>query len=83
LKVGSDHAAMFEQVVALNDRYGIDAYLTAIDNAGLVGTIQEKLAQLPPSVRKDTLLEILTAKSLPTASLVHELAASAKAASAL
>src|SRR4029077_4303868 len=74
LKIGSDHAAMFEEVVALNDRYGLDALLTAIDNAGLVGTIQEKLAQLPPSGRKDTLLEILTAKSLPTAGLMPELA---------
>ena len=83
LKIGSDHAAMFEEVVALNDRYGLDAFLTAIDNAGLVGIIQEKLAQLPPSGRKDALLEILTAKSLPTAILMPELAASAKAASAL
>ena len=47
LKIGSDHAAMFEEVVALNDRYGLDAFLTAIDNSGLVGIIQEKLAQLP------------------------------------
>jgi HEAT repeat protein len=82
LKISSDHAAMFEEVIALNDRYGTDAYLTAMDNAGLTGTIQNQLAQLPPGARKDMLLAILTAKSLPTANLVPELSVSAKAASA-
>ncbi len=81
LKISSDQAAMFERVVALNDRYGTDAYLTALDNAGLIATIQEKLAQLPPGARKDMLLEILTAKTLPTANPMPELSASAKAAS--
>jgi HEAT repeat protein len=83
LKTGSDQAAMFEAVVALNDRYGLDAYLSAIDNSGLAETIREKLLQLPPSPRKDWLLEILSSKLLPTATIMPELAASAKAASAL
>jgi HEAT repeat protein len=83
LKTVSDHAAMFEAVVALNDRYGLDAYLSAIDNSGLAETIQRKLSQRPSSARKDRLLEILSSKLLPTATIMPELAASAKAASAL
>jgi HEAT repeat protein len=82
LKISSDHAAMFEEVIALNDRYGTDAYLTAMDNAGLTGAIQNQLAQLPPGARKDMLLAIVTAKSLPTANPIPELSVSAKAASA-
>jgi HEAT repeat protein len=82
LKIGEDEAAMFEQVVALNDRYGIDAFLTALDNAGLVGTVQEKLLQLPGSAKKEMLLEILTGKALPTTILMPESTAAARAGAA-
>jgi HEAT repeat protein len=83
LKIDSDHAAVFEKVVATKDRYGVDAYLTVLDNAGIIGTVQAKLMQLPPSGAKDTLLELLTARELPTAISMLELPASAKAASAV
>lgn len=82
LKMQADQAAIFEKVVNTNDRYGIDAYLTALDNAGAVGTVQTKLMQLPPSPGKDTLLEMLAARLLPTATSTSESLASAKAASA-
>jgi HEAT repeat protein len=81
LKINADQAAIFEKVVATNDRYGIDAYLTALDNTGNIGNVQAKIMQLPPSAGKDTLLEMLAARLLPTAVPVPEL--SAKAASAL
>jgi HEAT repeat protein len=81
LKINSDQVAIFESVVASNDRYGLDAYLTALDNAGATASLQTRLGQLPPTAGRDALLEILNEKVLPTAiSLPGPL--TAKAASA-
>jgi HEAT repeat protein len=82
LKIDADQSDIFEKVVATNDRYGIDAYLTALDNAGAVGAVQAKVTQLQPSAGKDTLLEILSVRLSSTTSLAPRSAASAKAATA-
>jgi HEAT repeat protein len=83
LKMNSDQVAIFESAVATKDRYGLDAYLTALDNAGVVGSLQTRLAQLPPTAGRDALLEILNEKLLPTAISIPKPLTAAKAASAL
>jgi HEAT repeat protein len=83
LKMDSDQVAIFESAVATKDRYGLDAYLTALDNAGVVGSLQTRLAQLRPTARQDALLEILNEKLLPTAISIPKPLTAAKAASAL
>jgi HEAT repeat protein len=82
LKMNSNQVTIFESVVATKDRYGIDAYLTALDNGGTVGSLQTSLAQLPPTPRRDAMLEILNGKVLPTAVAISEPLLAAKAASA-
>ena len=83
LKMDSDQVAIFESVVATKDRYGLDAYLTGLDNAGVVGSLQTRLTQLPSTAGRDTLLEILNDRLLPTAISVPKPLTAAKAASAL
>jgi HEAT repeat protein len=82
LKMDSDQVSIFETVVATKDRYGIDAYLTAIDNAGVVGPLRTRLAELPPTPQRDALLQILNEKTLPTAITIPEPLLAARAASA-
>jgi hypothetical protein len=36
-------APIFQQVIATQDRYGLQAYLAALENAGLRGTLEEEL----------------------------------------
>lgn len=79
VKLGSDQVAIFENVVATKDRYGIDAYLTGLDNAGAAGPLKARLAQLPPTADRNALLEMLNERLLPTAISVPALASSAKA----
>ena len=55
LKVDSNQVRIFESVVATKDRYGVDAYLTALDNGGIVGSLQTTLAQLPPPPGPDAI----------------------------
>jgi hypothetical protein len=58
---------IFEQVVAMRDRYGLHAYLTALENAG----VQAKLGsetRASNKIRKRTktiLLEVLRTWTLP------------------
>lgn len=82
LKIEADPVVIFERVVATQDRYGIDAYLTAIDNAGVSNSLAAKLLELPAGPCKDSLLEMLRARVLPTAISAVEPKPSAKAASA-
>lgn len=59
--------AVFEQVVAIRDRYGLHAYLTAVENAGLRARLEEQLNNsnsLIPSDR-DRLLDVLRTAALP------------------
>jgi HEAT repeat protein len=54
---------IFQQVIGTQDRYGLQAYLTAIDNAGLRGKLEEEL-QTGSTVSEDeknTLWKILQA----------------------
>ncbi|MGH9714955.1 MAG: HEAT repeat domain-containing protein [Candidatus Acidiferrales bacterium] len=41
--IQSDMVAIFEQVVAAQDRYGLYAYLTALENADLRGKLEDEL----------------------------------------
>jgi HEAT repeat protein len=82
LKTNSDQALVFQSVVATKDRYGIDAYLTALDNAGVAGELKGRLMQLPATPDRDAMLGILNERSLPTAMTLDQPAVSAKAASA-
>jgi hypothetical protein len=36
-------APIFQQVIATQDRYGLQAYLTALENASLRGKLEEEL----------------------------------------
>lgn len=65
--IGSDMPGIFEQVVALHDRYGLHAYLAALDNADLRSKLESELqdtAQLSEE-RKSHLREILRGGLLP------------------
>ncbi len=60
-------APIFEQVVATRDRYGLHAYLTALENADLRGTLEGELqasAQLS-SQQKEGLEDALKTGTLP------------------
>jgi HEAT repeat protein len=71
----ADAVAIFEQVVATQDRYALHAYLTALDNAGLQSTVREQIEsnnRVPP-VTKRALLHVLDTGALATAdSVVRE-----------
>jgi len=54
--LNTEMASIFEQVVALQDRYGLHAYLTALENAGLRGRLESELrANARLSHRKKTI----------------------------
>lgn len=56
-----ERVAVFEAVVARRDRYGLHAYLAALDNAGLQAQLTSELqhtTRLSPIIR-DTLVEVL------------------------
>jgi HEAT repeat protein len=65
LDLNSEMVSIFEKVVALRDRYGLHAYLTALENAGLQAQLEAKIKairQLSKPAKK-ILLEVLrTAK---------------------
>ena len=43
VKLNTEMAAIFDQVVATRDRYGLHAYLTAVENANLRGKLEVEL----------------------------------------
>jgi len=57
---------VFRQVIATRDRYGLHAYLTALENAGLRGKLEEELQPGMPGDHdeKERLRRILQAGSL-------------------
>ena len=57
---------VFRQVIATQDRYGLHAYLTALENAGLRGSLEEELQASTPGDQdeKERLRKILQAGSL-------------------
>ena len=80
LKLDSDQVAIFESVVSTKDRYGIDAYLTGLDNCGAAAALKNRLMQLPTTPARNALLEMLNERLLPTAISVPQETASAAAA---
>jgi hypothetical protein len=43
VKLKTEMAPIFQQVTATQDRYGLQAYLTALENASLRGKLEEEL----------------------------------------
>ena len=69
-----DPVVIFERVVALHDRYGLHAYLAALDNAGLQSAVEAELkASLGGNEKiRGTLLEVLSTGRLPDEQLVQQ-----------
>jgi len=65
----TDKAITFAKVVALRDRYGLHAYLTALENADLRASLEKELESSTSlgDEEKITLLEVLRTGSLRTA----------------
>jgi HEAT repeat protein len=74
LDVNADRVNVFEQVVAAGDRYALHAFLTALDNAGLVSTLQEQIRNRSQisQARISVLLQVLQSGSLPAEILSAE-----------
>jgi HEAT repeat protein len=58
---------IFEKVVAMRDRYGLHAYLTALENAGLQAKLEGDIRAMRRGSKqvKATLLEVLRAGPMP------------------
>jgi len=68
----AERIPIFQSVVAAHDRYGLHAFLAALDNAGLVATLRVEL-EASPQVADNTraiLMEILRTGQLPVARVV-------------
>jgi len=66
--------SVFEQVAALKDRYGLHAYLTALENANLRGKLEEEIQEgrgLSPE-KKRCLQEVLQTGQPPVEPVVDE-----------
>jgi hypothetical protein len=57
---------IFAQVVAAGDRYGLHAYLTAVENADALAKLEEELQSSPSLAKeeKDRLQNVLRSGSL-------------------
>jgi HEAT repeat protein len=67
VNISTDMVSIFDQVIALHDRYGLHAYLAALDNADLRTKLEAEIedsAQLSEE-RKDSLREALRGSLLP------------------
>jgi HEAT repeat protein len=67
MDINTEMASIFEQVVAMRDRYGLHAYLTALENAGLQPKMQAEIKALRPASKQDkaVLLEVLRTGTVP------------------
>jgi len=66
IELETDMALVFEQVVQIRDRYGLHAYLTALENADLRGKLEEQV-QASGKIKiegKDHLLRVLQTGAL-------------------
>ena len=65
--VQADMVPVFEKAVATRDRYGLHAFLTAVENAGLRQKIEAELASSTHMIEeeKNQLLEVLLTGKLP------------------
>jgi hypothetical protein len=59
-------APIFQQVVAAGDRYGLHAYLTAVENANVLAKLEEELQSSTslPADEKGRLQNVLRSGSL-------------------
>jgi HEAT repeat protein len=53
VKLKTEMAPIFRQVIATQDRYGLQAYLAALENAGLRGKLEEELRDGKPGSDDD------------------------------
>jgi HEAT repeat protein len=79
----TDSVQIFEMVVALHDQYGLHAYLTALENAGLQASLIEgiKTNTLANKETLETLLEVLRTGQVSTKSCAPQENVRARAAS--
>jgi HEAT repeat protein len=82
IKLKTAMAPIFQQVIATQDRYGLQAYLAALENAGLRGTLEEELrAGKPESAdEKSSPWNILQTGALPAEEPAMAVSAVAKSA---
>ena len=64
--VETDMVPIFQQVVAASDRYGLHAYLTAVENANVLAKLEEELQRSASLAKeeKERLLSVLRSSSL-------------------
>jgi HEAT repeat protein len=79
----SEMVAVFEKVVATDDRYGLHAYFTALDHAGLQARLEAEVNTSPQISKKirDNLIKVLRTGTLSSKQPVTSEMAAAKAAS--
>jgi HEAT repeat protein len=69
-----ERISIFQRAVTANDRYGLHAYLAALDKGGLQAVLKEELesTQSVSGKTKEILLEVLRSGKLPADRLVPE-----------
>ncbi|HYL86979.1 MAG TPA: HEAT repeat domain-containing protein [Candidatus Angelobacter sp.] len=67
VELQTEMAPIFQQVVQMRDRYGLHAYLTALENANLRGKLDGEIQASPNTSvgEKDRLLTVLQTGALP------------------
>ena len=67
MDLNTERAPIFEQVVAMRDRYGLHAYLTALENAGLQPKMETEIKAMRLASKQDkaVLLEVLRIGTVP------------------
>jgi hypothetical protein len=70
---------IFEKVVALRDQYGLHAYLTALENAGLQASLDAEIRSsgLDGNEMNEILLDVLCTGKLPSPALPENIRAHA------
>jgi HEAT repeat protein len=81
--LNTEIAPIFEQVVAMRDRYGLHAYLTALENAGLQPKMEAEIKAMRLASKQDkaVLLEVLRVGTVPPEQHAPQEKASTAAAS--
>ncbi len=81
MDLNTEMAPIFEQVVAMRDRYGLHAYLTALENAGLQAKMKAEInaMRLASKQVKAVLLEVLRTGTAPPEQRPQEKASTAAA----
>ena len=74
VSLNAEMASVFQQVVATRDRYGLHAYLTALENANLRSTLEEQLqaSSKISEQQKRRLWDVLQSGTFATEESTHE-----------